>query len=84
MKKEKFRMFIARFLDKVFPYQFCWSELAMWALGYGKFKERSYNAKNCRKYCEDNYNGCCYCGKFKDGKLNKMKTFEVYEEELPF
>jgi hypothetical protein len=79
----KIKMFIARLLDK--SNRYCWAELCMWGLGYGKFRERNCSSKNCRLYPEYQQDGYCYCGKFKDGKPNKEIPIKVTNDnEDPF
>ena len=60
-RKELFRFFIARILDK--SNRFCWAHLVGWALNPRNMPLRDcMNSEECRRDAERR--GYCYCGKF--------------------
>lgn len=85
--EERFRMKIAELIDKFFPNKYCWADLVMWALKYKTFYEMFYETSSRGCMIDSKTDGLCYCGKFKNGELNKEqheKEINLETENLPF
>ncbi|TFG63466.1 MAG: hypothetical protein E4H32_04380 [Nitrospirales bacterium] len=60
----------AQKLERENPEKYCWAALVGWSFGDDEFEEEENGSEGCRDESRTLDTGICWCGKFKDGKLN--------------